>query len=586
MHLSKRLNPASKENLDNDIFLLLLTAMIFFFLSGKICAQEVETSSVSIEENTTLTEAEDPKQNTPRLIASNKCVDLVLELKIENLEINGQQFEWSKDDEILETTLEPTYRREVKEKSNLTGKYSVQVLVKDSTGELVQDPNVSLDPVDISSTPTLASDPMAKVDKVSSYLVLEVGSSDPNYTYSWEGPEEFRKSGEIVIREDLQFNHLGTYTLTATDTQSGCTTTKSVIASSEATPAPVFGTSSGIEETPYRQFTLETPLLESDILGNRKTSKLYDVIAKENAIITILGTLDGKSLIRFWNYNSPKVDTFNIVELQDTYRINGLRAIEMLNIENEKLQNSLMNLDESINLKNSNQAQRDSIKTRQIIKTVNDSIRMQTYKSSNRFTYNFTLSEENKGYIEKAPKYFLVENDLLEDRARKYWKKGSLQVTAGTIVLPVKLRFNDFQFSQDFSLGAFFGGQWRIHEHKPYFFNFGGTIAISSVLVTEANTHPDSERELGEGGFQNLAAFTLALGMVLEFDRVQLGVFTGWDWINNNRETLNSPGSVTGEQEFDFWNYQGKSWLSLGLGFSILSRPSGKEVKPSDQTNN
>ena len=54
------------------------------------------------------------------------------------------------------------------------------------------------------------------------------------------------------------------------------------------------------------------------------------------------------------------------------------------------------------------------------------------------------------------------------------------------------------------------------------------------------------------------AALTLSIGGVLEFSQVQVGVFVGVDYINNNKEID--------------WNYQGKPWFSVGLGYSLFNK--------------
>jgi hypothetical protein len=45
---------------------------------------------------------------------------------------------------------------------------------------------------------------------------------------------------------------------------------------------------------------------------------------------------------------------------------------------------------------------------------------------------------------------------------------------------------------------------------------------------------------------------------VLQWQKLQFGVFTGWDWLSKSN--------------VDNWRYQAKSWLALGIGFSIFSK--------------
>jgi hypothetical protein len=65
----------------------------------------------------------------------------------------------------------------------------------------------------------------------------------------------------------------------------------------------------------------------------------------------------------------------------------------------------------------------------------------------------------------------------------------------------------------------------------------------------------------------NFTAFSFSLGILAEYQRVQAGIFLGWDRIGK----LN-------QREFD-WQYQGKPWISVGFGFAIFSGQKEKTEK-------
>ncbi|GAB4028951.1 hypothetical protein [Spirosoma koreense] len=57
----------------------------------------------------------------------------------------------------------------------------------------------------------------------------------------------------------------------------------------------------------------------------------------------------------------------------------------------------------------------------------------------------------------------------------------------------------------------------------------------------------------------NFTALSLSVGYMFENEKIQVGVFMG----NDNLSRVN--------QENFGWQYQGKPWFSIGLGYSIFS---------------
>lgn len=141
-------------------------------------------------------------------------------------------------------------------------------------------------------------------------------------------------------------------------------------------------------------------------------------------------------------------------------------------------------------------------------------------------------------------KYFLIAADVLKERAKTYHRLSFLPgITAGTAIVPIKMRFGDFDFSKDFTIGSTVGASWRIsHNHESYVSLLIG-FGVTSVTVDTVDH----------------AAITPTLGLVFEFPKnIQLGIFTGWDFISKN--------------DLPEWDYQGKTWLSVGIGYTILSK--------------
>lgn len=160
-----------------------------------------------------------------------------------------------------------------------------------------------------------------------------------------------------------------------------------------------------------------------------------------------------------------------------------------------------------------------------------------------RLAFNRTGGDERR--------YFAVSPTDLSDRAVRIFPKG-WSFTAGTILVPVKMRFADFRFSKDITLGPSFGGRWRTSHTNEWFLHTLFSFGITSVSLDSVSTGGSVPQPL------DLAAVTPSLGVVMDFDGFQFGVFSGVDLISDN-ERFN-------------WAYHGEPWLSIGLGYSILSR--------------
>lgn len=152
-----------------------------------------------------------------------------------------------------------------------------------------------------------------------------------------------------------------------------------------------------------------------------------------------------------------------------------------------------------------------------------------------------------------VPLFFTVSKDDLEKKVyRVYARWGAPEVSTGTVIIPVKMRFSEFDFSRDFSLGFSMGPRWRISRRRDHFVHLLGSFNVNIVNLDSANTNGRIRQATDKG------ALGLGLGGVFDFNGAQVGLFTGWDWL--------------GRRDRNEWAYQGKPWLSMGLGFTIFSR--------------
>ena len=131
--------------------------------------------------------------------------------------------------------------------------------------------------------------------------------------------------------------------------------------------------------------------------------------------------------------------------------------------------------------------------------------------------------------------------------------------TGGVIILPYKFRpkiydrgeHKGFDFSKDITLGISGGIRQRVSHYQPHYIDLLLNVGISSVGQNTYNT--DSVLKSN----QDIAALTIACGLVLDMQKIQLGIFIGWDRVSDSNR--------------NGWIYQGRPWLSIGFGYSIFS---------------
>ncbi len=150
-------------------------------------------------------------------------------------------------------------------------------------------------------------------------------------------------------------------------------------------------------------------------------------------------------------------------------------------------------------------------------------------------------------------KYFLMSAGMLRNAIPRYDKKVSF--TAGNILIPIKMRIKKFDFSKDFTLGPVAGIKMRLSHYSRNCINFLVGLGVTSVTINKRSTDGYIEDDT------DVPALSPSIGAVFDFfSQTQAGLFVGWDFISNNENV--------------HFIYHGKTWISFGLGFSILTRES------------
>ena len=115
-------------------------------------------------------------------------------------------------------------------------------------------------------------------------------------------------------------------------------------------------------------------------------------------------------------------------------------------------------------------------------------------------------------YNEKngIPIYFRISKQDLLTKTQKTFNtwggKGAARITAGTLIIPVKLRFNQFDFSKDVTLGPFVGLRTRLHKSAQSFISVGFSVGITSVTLNDGNAMKEDKSKIAKS--VDLAAFT------------------------------------------------------------------------------
>ena len=422
-------------------------------------------------------------------------------------------------------------------------------------------------------------------------IILEVSASNPEEIYTWANPSGQSKTGAIVRFTGSELSEPRENTLTITNKQ-GCTTTikYNVELKEESKPSNVFGTidSDKIPNNLYKEITKDVTIRECDINGNPTNSP--ELIATSGYKFTIIAEKDNNYIIKFWNW--PQNDkSFKIGNSTMKYSICNSQMAGNLDMISNTITLTEENSKNSVTLTTAGTFTLSLSKIPTILhitsedKKINQKITIHPTNSKNeKYVYaEGSLPEENRY------RYFLIRKSDVEAKTRSFlprnWKQNfssNITLTAGTVLIPIKLRPSNnnggqFNFSSDVALGPFIGAKKRISSYREHFASIGFNIGISSVNVSPDNTDIQDQVALAENSElidfkeQNFAAFTYSLGLVFEFSNVQIGAFIGKDLINNN--------------DYYQWQYHKKTWYSIGLGYSILSRPDKSRVGAGNNSN-
>lgn len=181
-------------------------------------------------------------------------------------------------------------------------------------------------------------------------------------------------------------------------------------------------------------------------------------------------------------------------------------------------------------------------------------------------------TEANLFKVLESRKYFLVPVTALTADAIPVYDKGkqTQRLTIGAATLPFKLRVANFDFAKDLNIGSVIGINRRTHHEKNNFINylFNISVSVNDIDNLAARNVPADQLPA-----KNIAALTLAGGVVWQSGKAQVGLFYGFDFMSHNNWTKYR------------WVYNKRPWVGIGFGLNIFQRED-TNAGPGDEISN
>lgn len=169
------------------------------------------------------------------------------------------------------------------------------------------------------------------------------------------------------------------------------------------------------------------------------------------------------------------------------------------------------------------------------------------FKRINSGEKNFHTDSDS--YYNYNDKLFSISSSEYKEATADYTFPDRLNF--GIISLPFKFRpQEDLSFSNEFNLN-FTVGFLPISLYDTTKFYLQAGFGPGTVDLNSSNSSLEKDKSQSAG---TLTAFS---GIMVQYKEIQVGLYTGTDWINNNKN-------------YD-WDSQGNIWFSVGIGYKILT---------------
>lgn len=147
-------------------------------------------------------------------------------------------------------------------------------------------------------------------------------------------------------------------------------------------------------------------------------------------------------------------------------------------------------------------------------------------------------------------KKFMVDSVSFYNSVIQKVNKNSDRVSFGLLTLPFKFRFlDDKSFETNFNLNT----TLNIRITQLWNAGFYGQVGAG---IGNTNLYNSNAVGVSTGEEINAATLTLLSGVMLQYKKVQAGIYLGWDHINNQKNYQ--------------WQYNGKPWFGFGVGYQLF----------------
>lgn len=161
----------------------------------------------------------------------------------------------------------------------------------------------------------------------------------------------------------------------------------------------------------------------------------------------------------------------------------------------------------------------------------------------------------------KILNYKIYKMSKSDYNSRTKLANGKEVIRFGALALPVKLRSSEGEVNFETDLNVNFALAIRLQESfiNDWDLTWQIGFGFGSTDLTSTNS------SIAQGKDQSVQVLTGLTGLNLNFKGIQIGLYTGVDYINN-------------QSQYN-WKYNGNMFLSAGIGFNIFGGQSRDEKK-------
>lgn len=161
-------------------------------------------------------------------------------------------------------------------------------------------------------------------------------------------------------------------------------------------------------------------------------------------------------------------------------------------------------------------------------------------------------------YVDKEKISYSISKKEFLVLTKKYYDR--FEWTAGFYTTPIKLRFKDFDFEPNLSMGANLGLKIRMNRKRENGFIIQPLVGFGITSVKLDNTNSTKEDA------SNLTAFTPNIGCLVNInENINFGLFLGKDILADKDNKQYS------------WKYNKSTWLGIGINISFSKEKENTE---------